>query len=147
MARRRESFFTSLRTADVDYACPLCYRMMDGLTCEFHGTFVLCRRCGAAQTVEHDCIADYKPQPVQRNGRRTTPRTTNAKCCICACSILRGKFCMKHQKYKSRVYYYERKGVPRKEVLVKVIAEAQQQEKITAMLETAQGVDIMEVLT
>jgi hypothetical protein len=53
---------------------------------------------------------------------------------------------MNHQKYKSRVYYYQKKGVPREEVMAKVIAEARQQEKVSAMLESAQGVDISEVL-
>jgi hypothetical protein len=146
VARRRESFFTSLRTADVDYTCPLCYKRMDGLTCEMHGTFVVCRQCGAAQTADHDCLANHQPIPTPAKKRRQSLRTFNSKCCICGNTILRGNFCMNHQKYKSRVYYYQKKGVPREEVMAKVIAEARQQEKVSAMLESAQGVDISEVL-
>lgn len=148
MAKNKQvSFLEPVRSAAVDYACPKCYSKMEGLTCEQHGTFVLCRRCGAAQTLDHKCLAD---QPVEfvkpKAKRKTQTRTFTAECIICHGKIIRGLFCSKDKKYQMRYHNNKKRGMSHEENVAKILQQANIQERVNGMLETAETADILELL-
>ena len=143
--KQRVSFLDPIRTAAVDYACPLCYKKMYGLTCPQHGTFVLCRDCGAAQTADHRCLAN-EPAYTVTSSKRKSVRTFDNKCAICGASITRGRFCTNDKKYQMRYYYNKKKGMSHEENIAKLRAQAKEQDRVNGMIETAEAMDISEVL-
>jgi len=118
---------------------------MYGLTCPQHGTFVLCRGCGAAQTVDHKCLAD---EPAYRApiGKKRTTRPSTGKCVICGAGITRGQFCANDKKYQMRYHYNKKKGMSHEDNIAKLLAQAKEQDRVNGMIETAETMDISEAL-
>lgn len=117
---------------------------MYGLTCDEHGTFVLCRRCGAAQAADHKCLADTPPPTPSK--KRNPVKTTTTKCVICGQPIKRGQFCSNDKKYQMRYYTNKKKGMPHEENIAKLLHQASLETRVSGMLDTADTMDITEAL-
>ena len=142
--KQRVSFLEPVRSVAVDYACPKCYRTMYGLTCDQHGTFVLCRRCGAAQAADHKCLAD---EPVRTPTKTKRPvKTLNSKCIICGAKIIRGQFCANDKKWQMRYYSNRKRGMLHEDNLAKILQQASLEQRVNGMLDTAATMDISEAL-
>lgn len=149
MGRRKESPLAALRTPAVTYACPKCYRQMDGLECSIHGEFTLCRKCGAAQVEGHSCLADIIANlPVEEKKPRKPPVIKTRKTCVICSGKKEGvpAFCSMHKKWQSRYYHNRKKGMENAENIDLILSQYEQHDRIQRLIDSSAEVDLAEVL-
>lgn len=149
MGRRPESPLAALRTPAVTYACPKCYRQMDGLECPIHGEFTLCRKCGAAQAEGHSCLADVIANlQIEEKRPRKPPITKTRKPCVICSGKREGtpSFCTAHKRWQMRYYNNKKRGMENAQNLDKIFAEYENHDKMKRLIDSSPEVDLAEVL-